>query len=70
MDTLLREIARIERWSQSRLEALLDQRRRMAPINVVAALQRLREVHQDVLHGKPCPDIRLCQLRLIEGGKR
>jgi hypothetical protein len=42
MDRLLREIARLDHWPPSRLERMLDERRRMAPINVPAALRLLR----------------------------
>lgn len=41
-DSLIREIAEREQWAPSELEDMLDQRRRMAPVNVYGALEALR----------------------------
>jgi hypothetical protein len=42
MDALLHKLAAIEGWSDTELADKLDQRRRMAPTNVPAALRLLR----------------------------
>jgi hypothetical protein len=42
MDALLHKLAAIEGWSDTELADKLDQRRRMAPIKVPAALRLLR----------------------------
>lgn len=50
MDSLLREIASLERWAPAELEDSLDQRRRMSPVNVYGALQALRAARDASAH--------------------
>ena len=74
MDRLLRELAKFEGWTASELEQQLDERRRMAAVNVPGALQALREAVarcESILPEKPKEraKIVLCRLRVIEGGK-
>jgi hypothetical protein len=42
MDALLQKLAEIEGWTAAELVDRLDQRRRMAPVNVAAGLRLLR----------------------------
>jgi hypothetical protein len=79
MDKLLRELAKLEGWSDHELADKLDQRRRMAPVNVLPVLEEIREAHKAALcvwPAKPAKhsDIRLCKLDhvelvVIDGGK-
>jgi hypothetical protein len=66
MDKLLRELAKLEGWSEAELVAKLDQRRRMAPVNVRPVLQEIRAAHRAALAVWPNQphrsDIRLCNL--------
>lgn len=67
MDRLIRQLAMLEGWDSSELDARLSERRRMAPANVVEALQALRAAARAAL--APWPErpaeratIALCRL--------
>lgn len=73
MDRLLRELAKLESWPEGELADKLDQRRRMAPVNVIPALRWLRRVVAEPEPRKKRP-FRLCKLEVVElaaipGGK-
>lgn len=74
IDRLLRELARLEKWSSEELADKLDQRRRMAPVNVIPALRWLTRVVAEPEPRKKRP-FRLCKLEVVElaaidGGKK
>jgi hypothetical protein len=67
MDDLLRQLAELEGWPAERLTACLDERRRMAPVNVmptVRSLQAAVTAAMAVWPNKPAwqASIRLCHL--------
>ena len=71
IDRLLRELAQMEGWSDAELADRLDQRQRMAPVNVLPVLQEIRAAHKVALAGWPEPpkersNIRLCKLNHVE----
>lgn len=71
MDRLIRELAQMEGWPAEELTDKLDQRRRMAPVNVLPVLREIREAHRAALAvwpHKPAKrsDIRLCKLDHVE----
>ena len=70
MDRLLHELARREGWTDADLAEKLDQRRRMAPVNVPAALAMLR-AGVKAASGQEKPARRVpVVLCLISGGKK
>ena len=72
MDRLLRELAELEGWTKVELADRLDQRRRMAPINVPTALRLLRAGARDALAvwpEKPAKRVPVV-LCVIDGGKK
>jgi hypothetical protein len=71
MDRLLHELARLEGWSAAELADTLDQRRRMAPVNVAAALRLLRARAKAARDTKPDKPTRRVPVTLcvIQGGK-
>ena len=78
MDRLLRELARMEGWSDEELTGKMDERQRMAPVNVIPVLNEIREAHKAALAIWPQKakrsDIRLCknghvELAVIDGYK-
>ncbi len=71
IDRLLRELAKLENWSREELADMLDQRKRMAPVNVLPVLKEIREAHSAALGvwpDKPATrsNIRLCKLDHVE----
>lgn len=67
MDDLLRQLAELEGWPVERLTACLDERRRMAPVNVMPTLRGLQAAVRDALAiwpNKPTwrANIQLCRL--------
>ena len=64
MDRLLGELAALEDWREGELEARLDERRRMAPVNVQNALQALRAAAAAALAGWPEPPLERAQIAL------
>lgn len=80
MDRLLRELAKLEGWSDEELADLTDQLGRMAPANVPAALAAIRKAHADSLAPWPTPPAKrskivLCRLKpgrvliALDGGR-
>ena len=53
IDSLLRELSQLEGWTEAELSARLEERRRMAPVNVYGALQALRVARDAALAGWP-----------------
>jgi hypothetical protein len=67
LDDLLRQLAKLEGWPPEALAARLEQRRRMAPVNVMPSLRALQKAVEDALAMWPDPpswpaDTRLCRL--------
>jgi hypothetical protein len=71
MDRLLHEIARLEGWSAAELADRLDQRRRMASVNVLTALRLLRAGANGAGDTKPDKPTKRVPVALcvIAGGK-
>jgi hypothetical protein len=66
MDRLLRQLAELEGWSAAQLEMMLDERRRMAPVNVRKALAALRLAHGEAMAPWPEPPARRARITLCE----
>src|SRR5687768_8066650 len=67
IDRLIRELAKLENWDEGYLASKLDQRQRMAPVNVIPVLREIRAAHKAALAvwpDKPAKrsDVRLCRL--------
>jgi hypothetical protein len=66
MDRLLLELAELEQWDADELHVLLDERRRMAPVNVRKALAALRLAHGEAMAPWPEPPARRARITLCE----
>ena len=64
MDRLLAELSKLERWNAEELEQRLDERRRMAPVNVLVALHALRTARDAALAGWPESPVERAQIIL------
>ena len=64
MDRLLTELSKLERWNAGELEQRLDERRRMAPVNVLEALYALRAARDAALAGWPENPLERAQITL------
>lgn len=79
MDRLLKQLADMEGWSADELADKLDQRKRMAPVNVMPVLREIRAAHKAAMavwpeKPKQRSNLRLCKLEAVElavidGGK-
>ena len=67
MDKLIREIAECEEWPQEALEAVLADRKRMAPVAVPDALQALRKAHREAVGRWPDTPAEKTTINLLEG---
>ncbi len=67
MDKLIREIAEAEDWPQEALEATLDERRRMRPVDVPDALQRLRKAQKWAVGRWPDTPAERTKIELLDG---
>ena len=72
MDRLLRQLAELEGWTPEELADMLDQRRRMAPVNVPKALKQLGEANAAALAPWPNPPKERAKVVLcvITGGRK
>lgn len=71
MDTLIRELAELESWKMGELAHVLDERKRMAAVNVRKALARLRASARVARASWPEPPGKRSKvvLCLLTGGK-